>query len=101
MSRTSRTLRGCASAQTRSGPGMNHWSLETWRTVIDSSPDGVVICDARAADCPVVYVNPAFCQMCGYSAAALTGANLRLLQGMDRQQESRQRMKEAIERGES
>ena len=33
--------------------------------------------------------------------AALIGTNLRTLQGTDRQQESRQRMKEAIERGES
>jgi diguanylate cyclase (GGDEF)-like protein/PAS domain S-box-containing protein len=80
---------------------MNDWSGETWRNVIDSSPDGVVICDAEAADCPVVYVNASFAQICGYSTAALLGANLRILQGTDRQQESRQKMKEAIERGES
>ena len=80
---------------------MNDWSGETWRNVIDSSPDGVVICDAGAQDCPVVYVNAAFAQICGYSTAGLLGANLRILQGTDRQQESRQRMKEAIERGEA
>jgi diguanylate cyclase (GGDEF)-like protein/PAS domain S-box-containing protein len=80
---------------------MNDWSLETWQTIVDTSPDGVVVCDANATDCPVVYVNNAFSQMCGYSVAALMGTNLRLLQGTDRQQESRQRMKEAIERGET
>jgi diguanylate cyclase (GGDEF)-like protein/PAS domain S-box-containing protein len=80
---------------------MNDWPVETWRSVIDSSPDGVVVCDAAAEDCPVVYVNSAFAQMCGYASAALVGANLRLLQGTDRQQESRQRMKEAVERGEA
>ena len=79
---------------------MNDWSSETWRKVIDSSPDAVVVCDAANPDCPVVYVNNAFAQMCGYSTAALVGANLRILQGTDRQQESRLRMKEAIERGE-
>ncbi len=80
---------------------MNDWPIETWRSVIDSSPDGVVICDASQPDCPVVYVNAAFAAMSGYSSAALMGANLRILQGTDRQQESRLRMKEAIERGEA
>jgi len=80
---------------------MNDLPVETWRNVIDASPDGVVVCDAGAPDCPVVYVNAAFAQMCGYSSAALLGANLRILQGTDRQQESRQRMKEAIENGET
>jgi diguanylate cyclase (GGDEF)-like protein/PAS domain S-box-containing protein len=79
---------------------MNDWSSETWRNVIDGSPDGVVICDATAPDQPVVYANPAFLQICGYSSAALLGSNLRILQGTDRQQESRQRLKEAIENGE-
>jgi diguanylate cyclase (GGDEF)-like protein/PAS domain S-box-containing protein len=60
-----------------------------------------VICDAGAPDCPIVYVNPSFAQMCGYANTALLGANPRILQGTDRQQESRQRMKEAIERGEA
>jgi diguanylate cyclase (GGDEF)-like protein/PAS domain S-box-containing protein len=80
---------------------MNDWPIETWRTVIDGMPDGVVICDAAAPDCPVIYVNEAFAQLCGYASAALLGANLRILQGTDRQQESRLRMKEAIERGET
>lgn len=80
---------------------MNDWPSETWRGVIENSPDGLVICDATAADCPVVYVNAAFAQMCGYAQAALMGMNLRTLQGSDRAQESRQRMKEAIEKGEA
>jgi diguanylate cyclase (GGDEF)-like protein/PAS domain S-box-containing protein len=80
---------------------MNTWPAETWRGVVESSPDGVVVCDATAPDHPVVYVNAAFVQMTGYSATALVGTNLRTLQGTDRQQESRQRMKDALERGES
>ncbi len=80
---------------------MNDWTIETWRTIVDGSPDGVVVCDAVATDCPVVYVNAAFAQMCGYAPTALMGTNLRILQGTDRQQESRHRMKESIERGEA
>lgn len=80
---------------------MNDWSVEIWRSFIDSSPDGVAVCDASQPDHPVVYVNAAFTQLTGYPAGALVGTNLRTLQGEDRQQDARHRMKEAIERGES
>jgi diguanylate cyclase (GGDEF)-like protein/PAS domain S-box-containing protein len=79
---------------------MNDWSSDAWQRVVDSAPEGIVICDARAADCPVVYVNAAFAQMCGYPAAALLGTNLRILQGNDRDQEARARLAEAVKLGE-
>jgi diguanylate cyclase (GGDEF)-like protein/PAS domain S-box-containing protein len=71
------------------------------RLVVDGAPEGIVICDAQASDCPVVYVNSAFEQMSGYGAAELLGSNLRLMQGADRDQEARRRLREAIARGES
>jgi diguanylate cyclase (GGDEF)-like protein/PAS domain S-box-containing protein len=71
------------------------------RLVVDGAPEGIVICDAQAADCPVVYVNSALEQMTGYGAAELLGSNLRLLQGADRDQEARRRLREAIARGEA
>ena len=80
---------------------MNDWSADIWRSFIDSSPDGVAVCDAQANDCPVVYVNAAFAQLTGYATGSLIGTNLRSLQGEDRNQEARARMKESIERGES
>ena len=79
---------------------MNNWSAEAWRSVVDSAPEGIVICDATVADHPVIYANAAFSQMCGYPVAAILGTNLRVLQSNDRDQESRQRMREAVERGE-
>jgi diguanylate cyclase (GGDEF)-like protein/PAS domain S-box-containing protein len=79
---------------------MNNWSAEAWRRVVESSPEGIVVCDAAARDCPVVFVNAAFAQMCGYAAAALLGTNLRILQGTDRDQEARVRLAEAIAKGE-
>jgi diguanylate cyclase (GGDEF)-like protein/PAS domain S-box-containing protein len=69
--------------------------------VVDSAPEGVVVCDAVASDHPVVYVNSAFATMSGYAVDALLGKNLRLLQGNDREQDGRQRMREAVERGET
>src|SRR5205823_534936 len=79
---------------------MNSWSAEAWRRVVESSPEGIVICDAAARECPVLFVNPAFVDMCGYPAAALLGTNLRILQGTDRDQEARTRLREALDRGE-
>ena len=79
---------------------MNNWSAEAWRSLVEGAPEGIVICDATAPDYPVIYANPAFAQMCGYPATALLGTNLRVLQGNDRDQETRQRMREAVERGE-
>ncbi|HEV3180960.1 MAG TPA: diguanylate cyclase [Steroidobacteraceae bacterium] len=80
---------------------MNQWSAEAWRRVVDSAPEGIVICDAATGDCPAVFVNKAFVQMCGYPAAALLGSNLRTLQGTDRDQEARTRLAEAVSKGEA
>jgi diguanylate cyclase (GGDEF)-like protein/PAS domain S-box-containing protein len=79
---------------------MNIWSAEGWRALVDAAPEGIVICDATVPDCPVIYANAAFSNMCGYPIPALLGTNLRVLQGNDREQETRQRMREAIEKGE-
>ncbi|HEY2036914.1 MAG TPA: diguanylate cyclase [Steroidobacteraceae bacterium] len=80
---------------------MNNWSAEAWRVVVDSAPEGVVVCDAMASDHPVVYANAAFASMTGYAPDALLGKNLRILQGNDREQDGRQSMREAVERGET
>ena len=69
--------------------------------LVGTAPDGIVVCDARAADQPVVYVNSAFERMSGYSAHELIGQNPRLLQGRDRDQEGRRRLREALDRGEA
>jgi two-component system, cell cycle response regulator len=70
------------------------------RRVLDSAPEGIAVCDALAPDHPVVYVNAAFEQLTGYSAAEVIGGNLRLLQGADRDQDGRRRLREALVRGE-
>ena len=80
---------------------MNNWTGEAWRSLVESAPEGIVICDATAPDCPVVFVNAAFAQMCGYPATALVGSNLRMLQGTDRDQEARARLHQAVEKGEA
>ena len=68
--------------------------------VLDSAPEGIAICDATQPDYPVQYVNAAFEQMTGYTAAELIGANLRFLQGSDRDQEGIRRLREAVAQAE-
>jgi diguanylate cyclase (GGDEF)-like protein/PAS domain S-box-containing protein len=80
---------------------MNTMSQSAWRDIVDQSPEGIVVCDATAADCPVVYANAAFLQLSGYALSALLGRNLRALQGSDQDQEGRQRIREALAKGEA
>ena len=75
---------------------MNNWSAEAWRSVVDGAPEGIVVCDATVPDHPVIYANAAFSQMCGYPVNALLGTNLRILQGTDKDQEARQRVREYL-----
>jgi len=79
---------------------MSGWSAESWGAILDAAPEGIVVCDATAPELPVVYANSAFAQLCGYPLEQLLGANLRMLQGGDRDQDGRTRLREALEHGE-
>jgi len=80
---------------------MGEWSVEFLRGVLDAAPEGIVVCEPGAADQPVIYANAAFQRLSGYSWDELSGQDLRRLQGSDREQEGRTRLREAITRGES
>jgi two-component system cell cycle response regulator len=71
-----------------------------YRRLLETSPDGVVLIDALQADHPVIYSNPAFEALTGYSSAELLGRNLRFLQREDRDQDGRHRLREALGRDE-
>ena len=72
-----------------------------YRRLVENSSEGVVLVDAQNPDRPVLYANPAFEALTGYSSAELIGRNLRFLQGDDREQDGRHRLREALSRGES
>jgi diguanylate cyclase (GGDEF)-like protein/PAS domain S-box-containing protein len=80
---------------------MMSFDAEMYRRLLESSPEGVAMVDAAKDDHPVVYVNPAFESLTGYSAVDLLGKNLRLLQGDDREQDGRHRLREALKQAES
>ncbi|MGO9038969.1 MAG: diguanylate cyclase domain-containing protein [Steroidobacteraceae bacterium] len=80
---------------------MTTLDADFYRRLLETSPEGVVLVDARQPDQPVIYVNPAFEALTGHAAADLLGRNLRLLQAEDREQDGRHRLREALRLGES
>ena len=52
-----------------------------YASAVLSCPSGIVITDPSKADNPIVFVNPAFTELTGYSSAESIGRNCRFLQG--------------------
>jgi diguanylate cyclase (GGDEF)-like protein/PAS domain S-box-containing protein len=80
---------------------MTTLDADFYRRLLENSPEGVVLVDMQSTEQPLVYVNPGFETLTGYPAADLIGKNLRLLQGDDRDQDARHRLRDAVGRGES
>ncbi len=67
---------------------------------VDTGVNAVVVADLQAPDHPMLYVNPAFEQMTGYSAAEVVGRNCRMLQGEGTDPATVRELSLAIGRGE-
>jgi PAS domain S-box-containing protein len=70
--------------------------LRTRDRAVMSSVNGVLITDASRPDNPVIFVNPAFERLTGYSAEEAAGRNCRFLQGPGTDPESVRKIREAI-----
>ena len=66
---------------------------------IAASSNGIVIADAREPDLPIIYINPAFERMTGYSAQEIIGRNCRFLQGPDKDQPALNELRSALRGG--
>src|ERR687898_3554580 len=73
---------------------------EEMRRLLDravaASSNGIVITDPRVPDNPIVYVNPAFEEISGYTADEVMGRNCRFLQADDREQPALDELREAL-----
>jgi PAS domain S-box-containing protein len=67
--------------------------------VLEATNTGVVITDNLLPDNPIIYCNPAFEQLSGYSREEIIGRNCRFLQSQDRNQQARLEIKAAVEAG--
>ena len=66
---------------------------------VDGSDSGVVVVDMLAEDQPMLYVNPAFERMTGYSSGDVVGRNCRLLQSADTDPAGIRGLSQAIRHG--
>jgi len=80
---------------------MTGFDADMFRRMVETSPEGIVLVDAIKPEHPVIYANPGFEALTGYWKAELVGRNLRFLQGDDREQDGRNRLREALGRGET
>jgi sigma-B regulation protein RsbU (phosphoserine phosphatase) len=63
---------------------------------IEASSAGIIITDARQKNNPIIYANPAFAQMTGYSREELIGLNPRILQGPETDPEAINSIRNAL-----
>lgn len=68
---------------------------------LQSTGNGIVISDALQEDYPIIFCNPAFENLTGYSSEEILGRNCRFLQADDKDQASITHVREAIKAGKS
>ena len=70
--------------------------LQLNRRIFESVTSGISVADATLPDMPLMYVNPAFERITGYSLAEVMGINCRFLQGNERDQPAVEQMRQAL-----
>jgi hypothetical protein len=70
--------------------------LSAMDKIFHDAPVGVTVADATQPDMPLIYVNPAFESMTGFSAADVVGTNCRFLQAHDADQPATRALSRAI-----
>jgi len=75
--------------------------LQLRTSILDSMHHSLAITTAETPDWPLIYVNPAFEKLTGYSLQDVLGRNCRFLQGEDRNQLPIQTMRNAVRDAES
>src|SRR5215203_362778 len=78
-----------------------HWQNERWlrEQAFAASSGAILITDPNEPDNPIVYANPTFERITGYSIEEAIGKNCRFLQGEDREQPALEELRAAIEEG--
>lgn len=74
----------------------NERQLRLLERGIEATNNGIAIADAGSPDMPVIYVNPAFERITGYTTQEVIGRNCRFLQGDDRAQPGVEQMRRGI-----
>ncbi len=75
--------------------------LRIYELAINSSSDGIIITDPNLPDNPMIYCNPAFLKITGYSMEEVLGKNCRFLQGDERNQTALDDIRDSVSGGRS
>ncbi|ABB57746.1 GGDEF and EAL domain-containing protein [Synechococcus elongatus] len=94
-----RAIRAVGAMQDISAIVAANEQLRLWLRAIESTGNSIIIADAQQPDMPIIYVNPAFEKITGFSAAEVIGRNFRFLQGLETQQAELEEMRRALEEG--
>lgn len=90
--------RGLRNEYARDNRFMEGWPLVLQRAV-EATRNGVLITDPNQPDNPIIYANPAFERITGYSREEVLGRNCRFLQRQDRDQPELEEVRAAIREG--
>jgi PAS domain S-box-containing protein len=80
--------------------GRGHDGYDIYFAAVQMSRMPMCLADPHQNDCPLVFVNRAFCELTGYEPQEILGRNCRFLQGPKTSQAELQRVRTAIERRE-
>lgn len=75
-------------------------SLPLLKAALEYIEDGFTISDMQQPDQPLIYVNPGFTQLTGYTAQEIIGQNCRFLQGIERDQHALAIVRNALQKSE-
>ena len=73
--------------------------LRLYHKAIEATSSGLIIADPKRENMPIVFCNRAFTELSGYDKKEVLGRNCRFLQGDDRDQEGREIIRNALEKG--
>lgn len=68
---------------------------------LQAAGNGIIISDALQKDNPIIYFNPAFQELTGYSSEEILGKNCRFLQSDDTDQDGITKLRKAVKKGKS
>ncbi|MEG4104989.1 PAS domain S-box protein [Microcoleus sp. S13_C5] len=75
------------------------FNLSLLQRAIAASSNSILIADARKPDTPIIYCNPAFEKLTGYSTQEVIGRNCRFLQGPDTDQAELDKLRSSLRSG--
>ena len=89
----------CANTRDITDQVASEEALHVQHLAMESAQNGILICDAVAEDHPIVYFNPGFEKLTGYSSDKILGHNCRFLQGEDTDSDAVKRIRKSISTG--